>query len=148
MQRNHTNRRALLGSLALAATLGAIALPARAQHEPVVVEHVGTATYINGGIGKDEQHYMRTVAKDWPLRMVFSARKDNEFVAGVQLRITDSRGRPYLQLQDVGPMTYAMLPAGTYRLTASVDGKSETREVVLGGKTPRDVAFHWKVGAG
>lgn len=51
---------------------------------------------------------------------------------------------PYLQLSDAGPMTYAMLPVGKYRITAQFRGRSETREVTLDGDTGRDVYFHWK----
>lgn len=87
---------------------------------------------------------MRKVAKDWPLRMIFSERKDSEFVEDVNLLLTDMRGTPYLQVASAGPMTYAMLPAGKYRITARFKGQSETREVTLDGKNGRDVYFHRK----
>ena len=76
--------------------------------------------------------------------MIFSEHKDNEFVADVSLAITDLKGSPYLALSDAGPMTYAMLPPGKYRITARYQGQSETHEVALDGKTGRDVYFHWK----
>ncbi|MCP5307477.1 MAG: hypothetical protein H6953_18875 [Chromatiaceae bacterium] len=99
---------------------------------------------MNGGIDEGNERYMREIAKDWSLRMIFSERKNNEFVADVTLLVTDTHGVPYLQLSDAGPMTYAMLPAGKYRITARFRGRSETREVTLDGKTGRDVYFHWK----
>ncbi len=135
-------RRALLGTLA-ATALGAAVPLAHAQDELVVVEPMRVTTYLNGGIGADEEQMMRKAAKDWPLRMIFSERKDNEFVADVRLLVTDAKGAPVLMLHGAGPMTYAMLPAGKYRISASHKGQTETREVTLDGKTGRDVYFHW-----
>lgn len=137
-------RRALLGTLAATAlALGAAVPLAHAQDELVVVEPMRVTTYLNGGIGADEEQMMRKAAKDWPLRMIFSARKDNEFVADVRLLVTNAKGAPVLMLHGAGPMTYAMLPAGKYRISASHKGQTETREVTLDGKTGRDVYFHW-----
>lgn len=136
--------RALLGSLMAATLLAVAAPPVHAQDELIVVEPASATMYLNGGIGKHDENFMRKVAKDWPLRMTFSARKDNEFVADVSIIVTDTKGTPYLQLADAGPMTYAMLPAGKYRISARHQGQVETREVTLDGKTGRDVVFHWE----
>lgn len=139
------HHRAAIGALAAGVLLAAATtVPAHAQDGLVLLETVRSATFINGGIGKDEEAYMRRVAKDWPLRMIFSERKDNEFVADVNLLVTDTRGAPVLALPAAGPMTYAMLPAGKYRVTASFHGNAESREVTLDGKQGRDVYFHWK----
>ena len=144
MSLTNASRRALLGSLSAAALLVVTSLPVHAQDELIIVEPVLTTMYLNGGVGENSEQYMRKIANDWPLRMIFSERKDNEFVANVKLLVTDTHGVPYLQLSDAGPMTYAMLPAGRYRITAQFRGRSETREVTLDGKTGRDVYFHWQ----
>ncbi len=136
------SRSATLGAVALAA-LTAAALPAHAQDELVLVEQGRPTLYENGGIGRAEQAAMRETARAWPLRMTFSERKDDEFAAGVRLRVTDRHGAPVLALDDAGPMTYAKLPPGTYRLTATDHGVTESREVTLDGRHGRDVNFHW-----
>jgi hypothetical protein len=46
MSLNHTPRRAALGVLAAAALVGAVALPARAQDELVLLETARTATFM------------------------------------------------------------------------------------------------------
>lgn len=138
-----TTRRALLGCLSMAA-LGVAALPARAQDVQVAVTAARTTPYLNGGVGQDEEQHMRQVAKDWPLRITFSERKDNEFAADIDLLIRDAKGKPVLQLAHAGPMTYAKLPAGSYRVSARLHGQLETREVTLDGKTGHDLFFHWK----
>jgi hypothetical protein len=144
MSFSSSSRRAMLGSLSAAALMAVATFPAHAQDELIIVEQARATMYINGGIGADDEQHMRKVAKDWSLRMIFSERKDNEFVADVSLLITDTHGTPYLQLSSAGPMTYAMLPAGKYRITARFKGQSETHEVTLDGKAGRDIYFHWK----
>ena len=141
-------RRAALGAAlsAVAAVVlaSAAVLPAHAQDNLVLLETTRTATFVNGGIGKEDEAYMHKISKDWPLRMTFSERKDNEFVADVDLLVTDQRGAPVLVLPDAGPMTYAMLPTGTYRVTARFHGMTEAHDVTIAGKGGADVNFHWK----
>jgi hypothetical protein len=97
------HRRTAIGALAAGVLLAAAAtVPAYAQDELVVLETVRTTTYVNGGIGKDEEAYMRRIVKDWSLRMIFSEHKDNEFVADVNLLVTDMRGAPVLVLPAAG----------------------------------------------
>ena len=142
-----TARRVLIGSLSIATLMLAPSTLALAQDQLVVVEQERNTTYLNGGVGEAETQYMRGAAKDWPLRLTFSESKDGEFVANVGLLVTDLGGKPYLQLSGAGPMTYARLPAGKYRVTARFKGQSETREVTLDGKAGRDVHFHWNASA-
>lgn len=144
MKRIHTPQRTLLYTLATAAVLAMSTVTAQAQDELVLVEPVQSTMFINGGIGKGDQAYMSKIAKDWPLRMVFSAKTDNEYVADVRLLVTNTRGTPVLQLAGAGPITYAQLPAGHYRIYATHNGKVETRAVTLDGKTGHEVVFHWQ----
>lgn len=141
-----TRLRTWAAALAVALPLGMAALPTRAQDELILVETVRTTTFVNGGVGKDEAAQMRRMASEWPLRMTFTERRDNEFVAGVALLVTDQRGAPVLLLQSAGPMTYVMLPAGRYRIAATFKGVTESREVTLDGKQGWDVSFHWRGG--
>lgn len=144
MTRNLNPRRATLGALAVVILLGAAAQPAQAKDTTAALATAHAPAYVSGGVGKEDEARMRRIAKDWPLRMMFSERKDNEWVAGVDLAVTDHRGARVLALHDTGPMTYAKLPAGKYRVSASLHGVTESREVTLDGKHGRDLAFHWK----
>lgn len=111
----------------------------------IVKEQQGeSATYVNGGIGDDQIRYMQSIAKNWPMRIMFSQLKANEFVAGVKLLITDSRNSTYLQLEDAGPLTYVELPAGTYNVTATYGDQTQTRKLTISSKGKRDLHFHWK----
>lgn len=120
-----------------------LSLAARAQ-ESIVVETVTATTYANGGIGKAEEAAMRRVAKEFPLRITFSAQKGGEFLADVPVVIADARGNPVFELPTAGPLLYVMLPDGKYRVSARFKGLTESQEVTLAGKEGKDLYFHWK----
>ncbi len=87
---------------------------------------------------------MQSIAKNWPMRIMFSQLKANEFIANVSLKITDRTNTTVLQLDGAGPLTYVQLPAGTYRVTASHEGEPQTRNVTIGKSKNSDLHFHWK----
>ena len=156
---------ALIAALGMGGVLStpAIAAPAQAStaatthakaahaQKPVVVQEdvtlytaVPGTVYLNGGIGQGEQMSMRKDASHWPLRMTFSDKSNNEFVADVGLKVFDTHGQAVLRLKDAGPMTYVQLPQGEYHITASYKGDTLTRNVHVGPKG-MDANFHWMI---
>jgi len=97
-----------------------------------------------GGITKDDEAAMQHRAHQWPMRLVFSERRDNEFVADVDLVVRDAKGHQVLALDDTGPMTYVNLPPGHYTVEASFDGHKQVRQVALDGHDGQDVYIHWR----
>lgn len=135
----HTSIAAALLGLGL---LGGVASVAQAQ-EAVVVEAVRATTYMNGGIGQEEQARMRRLAPEFSLRMTFSEHKDGEFLADVPVVITDARGNAIFDLPNGGPMLNVMLPPGKYRVAARHKGLNEYQDVTITGKEGKDLSFHW-----
>jgi hypothetical protein len=118
---------------------------AHAQSEQiVVVEAVRASLYANGGIGKEEEAYMRRIAKDFSLHIEFSERKDNEFVADAKVVITDVRGNPVFMLGDAGPITLVNLQPGRYRVAATFRGKTEAQSVEIKPNATSALYFHWQ----
>jgi hypothetical protein len=115
-----------------------------AGRQVTIIQTVATSAYLTGGIGKDEQTAMRVVAKEFPLRMVFSEGKDREFLADIPMLISDSSGNSILALRSVGPMLYVVLPQGRYKVSARFKGVTQTQEVTLAGKAGKDLHFHWE----
>ncbi len=159
LQRTGLRTAVALAALALGGTLAAPAwaaapaatAPAKATQasKPVVVDEdvtmfdvVPGTTYLNGGVGQLSEERMHKDARHWPLRMTFSDKSSNEFVADVKLKIFDHDGRAVLRLKDAGPMTYVQLPQGDYRVTAAYKGDTLTREIHIGPKG-MDANFHW-----
>ena len=117
---------------------------------PDVVEDVtlfdvvpGTV-YLNGGVGQNDEARMHKDAHNWPLRMTFSDKSSDEFVAGVKLKVFDKAGQAVLRLKDAGPMTFVQLPQGEYHVTASYKGDTLTRNIHIGPKG-MDANFHWVI---
>jgi hypothetical protein len=133
-------------AVATACLIALAALPAKAAWAQDAKESTAqpAPSYMNGGIGKDEQTALQRVAHEFPLRMIFSERKDGEFVANVPVVITDAGGATVFSLAQAGPMLDVMLPDGKYHVTARFGGVSESQDVTVDGKSGSDLYFHWK----
>ncbi|MFK3739788.1 hypothetical protein [Massilia sp. TN1-12] len=100
-------------------------------------------TYINGGVGQDEQNAMRALRADYNLLLTFATKQSGAFRSDVQLDIMDAKGTTLLSVPNTGPMFYAKLPAGTYRISAAAEGKTFKRTVKV-GNAPREMTLHWE----
>src|SRR5574340_563795 len=100
-------------------------------------------TYVTGGIGHDEAAAMKAEAKQYPLSVVFSAGKDNEYLAGLNVTILDQHGKEVLKASAAGPIFLVKLPAGKYTITAERNGESLRRTVQVSDRPGKQVAFHW-----
>jgi hypothetical protein len=123
-------------------------MPARAQlavgQQATVIQTVTRSAYVNGGVGADEQATMRSVAKEFPLRIVFSAGRDNEFLADIPMVISNADGNSIFALRRAGPMLYVMLPQGRYKVSAQFNGAIQTRQVDVTARNGKDLSFHWQ----
>lgn len=125
------------GALALAA-----ALPVTAATVPQPKMEHGI-TYVSGGIGRDEADAMKAQAKHYPLSLVFSAGKRNEYLSDIPVTIKDRSGKTVLDTVSSGPIMLVKLPAGEYRVVATMHGKTLQHSVAVKAKGERQVSFHW-----
>lgn len=100
-------------------------------------------TYVTGGIGEDEAKAMKEEAKHYPLSMVFSAHRNNEYLADVQVTIKDKAGTEVLNAISDGPIILLKLPAGRYTIEAEVGGETLRRMVHVRADGEQQIAFHW-----
>jgi hypothetical protein len=122
--------------LALAACLATPAVAAQPKEQNGV-------TYINGGVGTDEQNAMKALRADYNLRLTFATKQTGAYRSDVQLDIADARGASVLSVANTGPMFFAKLPAGTYKISASAEGKTFKRSVKLGNGA-KEMTLHWE----
>jgi len=127
--------------IGLAGAVLAVALQANAATLPQPKTENGV-TYVSGGIGADEAAAMKTEAKHYPMSMIFSAGKDNAFLADVKVTITRKGGKELLSTA-AGPIMLVKLPAGTYAVAADRNGTTLHRTVHVGTKADRQIVFHW-----
>lgn len=136
-----------VAALMFASAGPALAMPApgsQAMAAPSPVTH-GVATYVSGGIGRAEADVLRHMAARYPVEMTFAQQNQgrNEFVAGVDLRVTDSAGHAVVDVKDGGPLVLLRLPDGHYTLTADYDGHVKTQRVDVSKGHHDRIGFLW-----
>jgi hypothetical protein len=129
------------------ATLGAASF-ALAQNGDALppAQTVAGVKYVQGGIGKDESDALLRESRNYPLSLVFSGGKANNYVADVDIRVRDAAGKTVLQTNAEGPIVLIDLPAGKYIVDAEYRGDMVTHRIELSGKRSTRVDFHWPSG--
>ena len=127
--------RAALVLAACLASHAALAAPTPRQQNGV--------SYINGGVGQEEQAAMRDQRAGYNLLLTFATKQSGAYRSDVQLDIMDAKGATLVSAANSGPMFYARLPAGTYRISAAAEGKVFKRSVKI-GTAPKEMTLHWE----
>jgi hypothetical protein len=104
-----------------------IAAPASAQ----VQQTIGSIAVAHGGIGVEARDAMLREQDKYNLRLQFAQQGSGAYLAGVQVKIDDAKGRTVLDTVASGPWFYAQLPAGEYQVTATSEGKSLTQRIAI-----------------
>jgi hypothetical protein len=99
--------------------------------------------YVNGGVGQEEQSAMRAQRTDYNLQLTFATSQSGAFRSDVQLDIMDAKGANLLSVPNSGPMFFAKLPPGTYRISAAAEGKTFKRTVKIGAGA-KEMTLHWE----
>lgn len=127
----------------LAAVVLAVCLsPAAVLAAPAPQQQNGI-TYLNGGVGQEEQDAMKAQRADYNLRLTFATQQSGAYRSDVQLDITDAKGTDLVSEANTGPMFFAKLPPGTYHISAAAQGKTFKRTVKV-GNAPKEVILHWE----
>ncbi|QJD99552.1 carboxypeptidase regulatory-like domain-containing protein [Massilia forsythiae] len=132
MQRPFTSA-VLALAIGLAST-AALAAPTEKQQNGIA--------YVNGGVGQEEQTAMRAVRADYNLQLTFANAQSGEYRSDVRVDIMDAKGASLLSAANAGPMFFAKLQPGTYRISAAAQDKTFKRTVKVGG-APKAMTLHW-----
>jgi hypothetical protein len=127
----------------LAAVVLAACLTPAAVLATVMPQQQNGITYINGGVGEEEQGAMKAQRADYNLLLTFATQQSGAYRSGVQLDVMDAKGTNLLSVPNTGPLFFAKLPPGTYRISAAADGKTFKRTVKI-GNAPKEVVLHWE----
>ena len=136
-----TNLKRITAAVALllaSATLVPVAYTADEE----AVRSSGGISYVSGGVGTASTDRLSALAKDFNLKLVF-ALKSGDYVSGVDVTIADAAGKTLLKAKSEGPWFLTRLPAGNFKIAATLDGKTETRTVAVGAEKLRTVDFRW-----
>ncbi len=137
---------------ALAASLaswGAAAQQAPAMDSPqatpaLVPEHQGDIGYVSGGASLDDRASLAAMARQYNLRLTFAVQPSGEYLSGIDVTVAGANGKTLLDTVSSGPLFYAQLPPGHYRVTVANDGKSQTRDLSVAATGVSAEAFYWR----
>jgi opacity protein-like surface antigen len=125
-----------------AVILTACLTPAAVLAAPTQKQQNGI-TYVNGGVGEEEQAAMKAQRADYNLLLTFATKQSGAYRSDVQLDISDAKGANLVTAANTGPMFFAKLPSGTYRVSAAAEGKTFKRTVKV-GSAPKEIVLHWE----
>jgi len=136
---NPIQRCGLLAATALACS--AFAPAATAQE--IEQQSSNGVTYVTGGVGSEERQAMRELSPQFNVQLMFADRGSGDYRSGQSVEVRDMRGNVRMQAEDTGPLLYAQLPPGRYRVTATVDGQRQQRTISVGRGGSQSAAFYW-----
>ena len=96
----------------------------------------------NGGIGNESQQDMEALRSQYRLRMTFAERGTGAYLAGVTVVIEHGNNQSALRFHDCGPLFFVAADPGTYRISVTYGGVTQSRVVDL-RRSARDVVFYW-----
>jgi hypothetical protein len=101
----------------------------------------GNITFVSGGASSDDRDALKQIESQYNLRLIFAAR-NGDYLANIAVTLSDARGNAVLDTIAEGPIFYAHVPPGRYRLTVSNQGQSQNRDLTISkGATRQD--FYW-----
>lgn len=119
----------------------ALLLPLNAAYsQDLQVRRQDGIAYVSGGVGMDERAEMKAQSHGYNLFLTF-AEKSGAYLADVQVVVKALKGHKGFDTVAEGPLLYAALPPGKYRVSAEFDGKKQSRIVNLGRAHE---VFYWK----
>ncbi len=130
-------RRTVLATALLA--LGVFA----AQAQDVSTMQQGSVTFIAGGVGVGERNAMSAMKPQFNARLTFAVRKTGNFVANVQVTIADAKGAEVLKTNVPGPLLYAQLAPGEYRVQATYHGITQTQPLKVRPQGHSELYLYW-----
>lgn len=100
-------------------------------------------TYVAGGIGKGQVDVMRSMRGNYNLRMTFARARTGEYLADIRVRIEDAHGKSVVDAMAPGPLFYARLPDGKYRVSSTFGTQEQTRQVTIEKGRARELVFYF-----
>jgi hypothetical protein len=106
----------------------------------------GDVSYVTGGVGQDEATAMEKAKSKYSLSLEFAqrAKPRDEYIANVEVTVTDKSGNVVLNTTSDGPYLLADLPNGKYTVSAvAEDGKSIVKHVTVSPSKPEHLILVW-----
>ena len=99
--------------------------------------------YLFGGSTSESREELAARASAFSVTLVFAQKGSGEYVADVNVRVSDDQGQEMLDLRNAGPIVLFELAPGMYRIEVSHYTDVLTRTVMVGPRTRRQTVFYW-----
>ena len=99
--------------------------------------------YIVGGWSGDARRELAVHAAEFSVTLVFAHRGSCEYIADVNVRVSDDHGEEVVALDEAGPIVLFGLAPGSYQVTVTRNGQALARTVIVGPRTRRQTVFYW-----
>ncbi len=138
--------RGLEHALALLAIMALTGRSANANEQSasggLEVREANGISYVSGGVGAEEGEVLKQMGNRFNLKVTF-ATEHGKYLGGGPVRIEDANGKTLLDATSEGPTFLVKLPPGSYKVSATANGKPLSRTVQLSSDHPAQVAFVW-----
>lgn len=112
-----------------------------AEQSLIKPQSQGEVTFVSGGVGIDEQNALQAMRDDYNLNLLFSVKETGEYLSDVKVRIADSSGNTVLETVSDGPMLFAKLKPGRYKITVDLNGQVIDKTATVVGKQRTSLLF-------
>jgi len=93
----------------------------------------GAVSYVSGGVAVSGMRAIDAEEHNYNLKMLFVAAQNGEYLADVNVMITDSKGNSILDTTTKGPVLLVKMPNGEYTVTTKTQsGKTLARKIKVG----------------
>ena len=123
----------------------ALALPAAAgyaQPQPLAMQDKAGVSYACGGIGDEGREALLALRPQANIELLLVSEKRGSYLAGVNLRLARAgSGAEGAHIQAEGPICLIQAPPGTYRIDATYEGVTRSRNVTASTGRPKPAVF-------
>jgi hypothetical protein len=117
--------------------------PSLAEESVIKTQTQGEVTFVTGGVGIDERNELDATRGNYNLGLQFSVQGKGNYLSDVKVRITNLKGKVFLETVSDGPKLFAKLPSGRYIVTVDLNGETHQKTVSIGGKKMTSLSFTW-----
>jgi hypothetical protein len=103
----------------------------------------GDISFVSGGSSEDDRATLQGMAANYNMRLMFAVRPSGEYLADIAVTLVDASGKTVLDTVANGPLFYAAIPPGRYRVTVANDGQSQTRSIDVAANGVISQSFYW-----
>jgi hypothetical protein len=128
--------------------LAALLMLGVAQAQLPPTQNINGVEYVSGGIGQEESSAFRQAKSQYPLALTFATVSEGSaaspFASNVQVVIRNRQDATVLNTNSDGPYLLARLEPGSYKVFATYEGQTQSRDITIKPSGTLDIKFTWK----